>query len=253
MCDRLIIVLKFGGSVLRSEETLRIAAQEIIRWRREGRQVLAVVSALAGRTDELLASSRRICDAATPESVAALVSVGELHSAALLALHLDHARVSNCVLTPAAVRLVATGDALDADPVGLDEAAVRDALERHGAAIVPGYAAVDRAGRTVVLGRGGSDLSALFLAHRLGAGCCRLIKDVDGLYDRDPALPGPAPRRYSAATWGDALALDGSIVQHKAVRFARAHDLEFELGSLHGAAPTHVGRGPTSLVSELAA
>ena len=89
---------------------------------------------------------------------------------------------------------------------------LRRALAAEGVVVFPGYIATDGHGRTVVLGRGGSDLTALYLAHRLGlvrgsaAARCRLIKDVDGLYERDPAAPGPVPARYATATWDDALA-----------------------------------------------
>ncbi|MFG0259501.1 MAG: hypothetical protein ACF8LK_04030, partial [Phycisphaerales bacterium JB041] len=88
--------------------------------------------------------------------------------------------------------------------------------------------------------RGGSDLTALFLAQRLGASC-RLVKDVDGLYEWDPSLPGARPRRFATLTWDEALALDGTIVQHKAVRWARQHGLPFEVGSLAATEVSRVG------------
>ncbi len=247
MCDDRLIVLKFGGSVLRDDASLRLAVHEIYRWRRDGYQVVAVVSALAGQTDALLRHACDICDFAAPNAVAALVSTGEQHSAALLGLHLDRAGVPACVLTPGAIRLVAGGPPLDADPVSLDDAVVRRALERDGVVVVPGYVAHDSHGRTVVMGRGGSDLTALFLAHRLCADRCRLIKDVDGLYECDPALGTGRPGRYARISWSDALATDGTVVQHKAIAFAQKARLPFELGGLNGVRPTEVGAGPTTL------
>jgi homoserine dehydrogenase len=241
MCSERVIVLKFGGSVLRDEATLRRAVHEVYRWRREDHQVVAVVSALAGQTDALLGTARSICDLAAPAAVAALASTGELRSAALLGLQLDRAGVPACVLTPAAIRLVAAGDPLDADPVSLDEHIVRRALRQHGVVVMPGYAAQDALGRPVVLGRGGSDLTALFLAHRLRPSRCRLIKDVDGLYVGDPAGGCRPPARYGRASWADALATDGTIVQHKALAFARKHNVRFEIGRLNGERPTEVG------------
>ncbi|MCA9291655.1 MAG: hypothetical protein KDA25_11050 [Phycisphaerales bacterium] len=248
MCRDDLIVLKFGGSVLRDEDHLRLAVHEIHRHRRVGRRVVAVVSALAGATDALLAQSLRLSERSDPVARATLLATGELHSAALLGLHLDRAGIPATVLAPAAIRLVAEGPALDATPVDLDRAPVDDALARDGIVVIPGYAATNRAGRTVVLGRGGSDLTALFLADRLGATRCRLVKDVDGLYERDPATPGPVPRRYASATWDDALHTDGSIVQHKAVRFAAAHEQAFELGAFNRTDATIIGPGPTRLV-----
>jgi homoserine dehydrogenase len=244
MYGRPLIVLKFGGSVLTDESTLRLAVHEIYRWRRENYRVVAVVSALAGQTDKLLESCRRINGRASAAAVAAVVAGGETHSASLLALHLDRAGVPAALLTPSVIGLTAEGPPLDASPVALDVAPLVRDLDRFGVVVVPGYVAQNAEGRTCLLGRGGSDLTALFLAHRL-KGRCRLIKDVDGLYDGDPAAEGPPPYRYAAATWDDALATDGSIVQHKAVRLAAAGGLEFELGRLNGCNPTRIGRGPT--------
>lgn len=244
MQGRRLIVLKFGGSVLRDECSLRSVVHEVHRWRREGYDVLAVVSALAGATEALLARARAVAPDADDCSVAATIAAGEHEAAALLGLCLDRAGVPARVLSPAALGLVAEGPPLDADPVRLEGRRIRAALAADAVVVVPGFAALDDAGRTVVLGRGGSDLTALFLAHRLGAARCRLVKDVDGLYERDPARADPPPLRFATAHWDDALAADGSIVQHKAVRFARAHGLEFELGDLAGTRPTRIGAGP---------
>ncbi|HEX5010599.1 MAG TPA: hypothetical protein VFY71_09370 [Planctomycetota bacterium] len=233
-----LIVLKFGGSVLASEARLPLAVHEIDRWRRSGRGVLAVVSALAGETDALLA--RAAADGAEPFATAALAALGEARAAALLVLALQRAGLPARVLAPAALGLRAEGGALDARPVALDEGPLRCALAAGEVAVVPGFTGVAPDGRTVLLGRGGSDTTAVFLAARLG-GRCRLVKDVDGLYASDPALPGPPPPRYSAATWEDARATDGTIVQHRALDLAREHGQRVELARLHGARPTLLG------------
>lgn len=244
-----LIVLKFGGSVLRDEARLRIAVHEIYRWRRDGYRVVAVVSALQGRTDELLARCQAKAGSISPHATAAMASIGEHESAALLGVLLDRAGIPARTLTPSALELLATGDPLDADPVSLDTAPITRGLESDGVVVVPGYAAIDEQGRTVVLGRGGSDLTALLLAGKLGADKCRLLKDVDGLYERDPAKPGPRPRRFDYATFDDALATDGSIVQHKALRFAKAANLPFELGRCNHDLPSHIGGDRSELRS----
>lgn len=245
MSGQRLIVLKFGGSVLTDEHALRGAVHEIYRWRRDGYGVVAVVSALAGVTDSLFGTCARLSERPGPSAIAAIVSSGELQSAALLGLHLDRVGIPASVLSPSAVRMVAQGPPLDATPDKMCTRSVRRALERDGVVVVAGYVAEDAHGRAVVLGRGGSDLTALFLAHGLGADRCRLIKDVDGLYDRDPASPGPPARRFAVARWADALATDGSIVQHKAVRFAQQHGIEFELSGLNSRDVTEIGCGPT--------
>lgn len=244
-----VIVLKFGGSVLRDEHTIGDAAREITRWRAGGNRVVAVVSALQGVTDSLLARARSIVGdppegrSGCGHAIAAASAIGEHESAAWLALHLGLLAQPASVLTPAALRLVATGPALDANPVSVDLVPIARALNTHGVAIVPGFAAIDENARPVVLGRGGSDLTALFLTAELinagHAAACRLVKDVDGLYDRDPKQPGAS--RLAHATHDDCLRTDGSIIQFKAVRFAESRDLSFELGSIGSGTPTTIG------------
>jgi aspartokinase len=113
--------------------------------------------------------------------------------------------------------------------------------------IVPGFLGRSTRGETTLLGRGGSDLTALFIAHHLRARC-RLVKDVDGLYDRDPAEGGA--RRFESVCHDDVLALSEGIVQHKAVRFARDVRLEFEVGCLGEDRGTVVGGGESRLEEE---
>ncbi|MGE0142716.1 MAG: hypothetical protein AB7I19_12625 [Planctomycetota bacterium] len=236
-----LVVLKFGGSVLTDIEGVLEAVLEIHRWRRRGSHVIAVVSALAGRTDALIADadSAGITD---PFTLAGVVARGEHESARLLADRLWEAGIGAKVLTPAEIALLASGPPLDSSPVSIHPAAISRALTEDRVVVVPGFVAVNDDGRTVLLGRGGSDLTALFLAQRLSARC-RLLKDVDGLYESNPALATiPRPRRYESASFTDALATDGSILQHKAVHFAQDHALEFEVGACGRAEATQIGR-----------
>ena len=85
-------------------------------------------------------------------------------------------------------------------------------------------------------------MTALFLAHALSAKRCRLIKDVDGLYESDPkASYVDRPKRYEYLRWDEALALEGGVVQYKALRFAAENKLSFEVTALGGASGTWVG------------
>jgi homoserine dehydrogenase len=240
-----LIVLKFGGSVLLDENRLRIAVHEIYRWRREGWRVLAVVSALAGRTDELISRCEALYPSASAASKAALLSIGERESATLLGIHLDRAGIPACVLAPESVSLIAAGNPLDSIPLSVDSTTIERALMEDGVVVFPGYVAVNEAGESVTLGRGGSDLSAIFLANTLAADTCRLIKDVDALYSSDPAKCDPPLERYAYASYQDALSTDGSIIQHKAVRYAERFGIEFELGRINGVRPTTIGPGLT--------
>lgn len=237
------IVLKFGGSVLLSPDRLRVAVHEIYRWRRDGYRVVAVVSALAGKTEELIRLSDTHCPNATPTIKAGLIAQGEHESAALLGVQLDRAGLPCRVLGPAAIGLRVQGDPLDADPIALNRELIEHALDRDGVVVVPGFVGIDASGQINTLGRGGSDLTAVFITHQLGAEICRLIKDVDGLYVADPATNDPPPARYRYASYEDAHATDGSIVQFKAIEYAKLHGIEVQLGCFNSTAPTTVGAG----------
>lgn len=244
---RPLIVLNFGGSVLRGADDLIRAARETESWIDRGWNVVAVVSAFEGVTDELVAKAKSFGAAPLPEAQALLTATGELQSASLLTLALQRAGVRAAVGAPWSIGLRASsgeGGPLDAFPQSLNAAAVRVTLEDHRAIVVPGFIGLDELKRLVLLGRGGSDLSAIFIAEALGAAKCRLVKDVDGLYEWDPAKEGPPPRRFASVSWVHALTLDGGIVQHKAVRFARERRLRFEVGGYGSAAPTIVGDVP---------
>lgn len=241
MSSHKIIVLKFGSSVLRTVDDAPVAAHEIYRWVRDGWRVIAVVSALDGETDCLLAESQRWEKSPHAGATALLASTGELRSAALLTLALDRAGIDAQVLDVAAIGLRTRGpNTLDARPLRVSSVKLRRLLMRFSVLVLPGFLGRDAIGRTTLLGRGGSDCSALFLAHHLRARC-RLIKDVDGLYEWDPQRLGPAPRRFRQLSWDEALQLDGGIVQHKAIEFAKRHQQPFEVAALFRREATYVG------------
>jgi acetylornithine deacetylase len=248
MSGRPLTVLKFGGSVLGTARDYAAAVADVRRHQRRGERVLAVVSALKGATDSLLADAHYFGPAPEPAATASLLATGEAASAAKLALALNAAGVEAALLEPGAIGLVTQGPLLDAEPVAVDDDAVRQVLERSGVAVIAGFYGRDTAGGYALFGRGGTDLTALFLAHRLGARGCRLLKNVDGVYERDPAATGRKPRRYEAISWDDALKLGSRVIQPKALHFARRERIEFEVTAVGAAAGTHVGPGPTAWV-----
>jgi homoserine dehydrogenase len=241
-----IAVLKFGSSVLRDEQDVALAVHEIYRQLREGKRVVAVVSALGKTTDRLLAQAQSLCGQPEPAGLAALLATGEATSAALLSLALDRAGVPAALLDPWRVGLRTEGPLLDAEPLELNRREIFRMLEQRPVVVLSGFVGQDPEGRTSLLGRGGSDLTALFVAHRLSAETCRLIKDVDGLYEADPAKSA-APRRYAVISWDDALALGGRIVQPKAIQYAKRFGLSCEVSAPAAPGCTLVGRGPTQL------
>lgn len=241
-----LCILKFGSSVLDREEDYPKVVQEIYRHVRDGEKVVAVVSALAGETDALLAQAIRVGGGAAPDAlVARLARVGELQSAALMALALSKAGLRAWTLDPHEMALTADGSPLDSNLSGVDAEAVWSEIDRNDVVVVPGFIADHAAHGVVTLGRGGTDLSAVFFADQLDAHRVRLIKDVDGVYDEDPAR-NPNAERYSQMSYAEAEKASSGLIQAKAIRAAAEKDVLIEVAALGSAEATKVARVPAA-------
>jgi homoserine dehydrogenase len=238
-----LCVLKFGSSVLRVENDFPEAALEIYRHVRDGEKVVAVVSALAGQTDALLNQADRVGGNPPPALVARLARVGELHSAALLALALSRVGVRACTMDPHEMSLMAQGEPLDSDLQSLNPHAVLAKLSDHEVVVVPGFTAGHSEHGVVTLGRGGTDLSAVFFAARLNAHRVRLIKDVDGVYAEDPAK-SPLAERYSQMSYAEASQASAGLIQPKAIHAAEAEDVLIEVAALGQSGATTISHMP---------
>ena len=239
-----VIVLKFGSSVLRSRTDLPQAVHEIYRWIRLQYRVVAVVSAFAGETDRLLETVAEYREN-DPEAIARIVATGEEVATAFLALELDRFGVPAQVLDPSQIELIAETNSNDTEPVSANINVIEEVFSNGRVAVIPGFVARDRWGRVALFGRGGSDLSALFLAKQLNARC-RLIKDVDGIYNCDPAVDADA-QRFSEIDFEDALALGGKVVQPKAIAFGKKTGVAFEVSAVGESHATVVGAPHSAL------
>jgi len=248
--SRALIVLKFGSSVLRTAADLPGAVHEIFRYSREGFGVIVVVSAFEGVTDRLIAQAKALGadpahDVGVP-GLATLVASGERETAAALQIALSRAGLPANVLDPLAIGLRVDGNGLEGAPVDLAQARLRALLDQGRVVIVPGFFGSDEEGSISLLGRGGSDWTALFIAHSLGARC-RLLKDTDGIYERDPNDSKEAPPRFERLHYEDALALHSPVVQEAALRFALARSQTFEVARIGSVSGTSVGHHATLL------
>jgi homoserine dehydrogenase len=232
-------VLKFGSSVLRTPGELHVAVDEIYRRWRGGRRILAVVSAFEDVTDELMAEVANVLATDCPEATAAYVATGEQRTAALLTGSLQSSGIPSRLVDPREIGLIAEGSFTESTPARVDVAVLDQLWRECPVLVLPGFYGIDSQGRIALFGRGGSDLSALFLAAALGAEC-RLGKDVMGVYDTDPASSTLA-RRFSALSWERAVHVAGPLIQPKALRYAQSRALTFEVGRPNEVACTRVG------------
>jgi homoserine dehydrogenase len=130
----------------------------------------------------------------------------------------------------------------------LNTSYLHEHLQDHAVLVIPGFIGHDIQGRTVLLGRGGSDLTALFLAKNLEARC-RLLKDVDGVYESDPAVAENHAQRFNRLSWRTALDIGGRIIQPRALQFAQSHGQSFEVACVGSNLNTLVDQGPDDIAT----
>lgn len=234
------VILKFGSSVLRNPADLPRVATEIYRYYRKAAPIIAVISAYDGATDRLIADARDLGLEEGSEAYIRLVSTGEYDSADGLLERLKEIGIGAELLTPRDMNLTAVGERTRAAPVAVDTGELFKAFRRNNVIIVPGYSAVGRDGETVLMGRGGSDMTAIFLAAALRAGSARLIKDVNGLYEADPNLE-PGAKRFARIAWADAVNIGGVLIQPEAVAFAAGCGVEIEVAGIGQMGATRIG------------
>ena len=239
--DAPLQVLKFGSSVLRTAADLPRVVGEIYRLRRAGKRLIVVVSALAGETDQLLALASEAGGETNADGMADLVSLGEEKTAALLKLASGRLGLDAKVLRPEELAIRTSGGGLEADPAFIDLPALSRLAARHDLLIMPGYVGLDGTGGRALLGRGGSDFTAIFIGGEIGAECVRLYKDVDGVFDHDPADGLPAGK-YDEVSWADCLDVARPLLQPRAMDYARARKVRLEVGAIGSSTPTRVGR-----------
>ncbi len=235
-----ILVVKFGGSVLISESALQRAVSEVYRYVRDAHKVIAVVSAFKGQTDQLLRLAGSYTQASVSSATPHLVATGEMRAATLLAMACERSGITTQFRSAYEIGLIADGEHLNANPIAIKPEVLSEDLNRVDLVVVPGYVAENAAGEPVLLGRGGSDLTAVYIAKALDVPV-RLYKDVDAIYDADPATVGDAAKPYQSLAWDEALKIAFPVVQGKAMRYAADHGMTVDVAGLSKGYETTMG------------
>ena len=185
-----LVVQKFGGSSLASEELLRNVAARVCERREDGADLVVCVSAMGDTTDELLSLANRLSgdESPSPRETDALISTGELVSASLMGIAirgLGHDAISLSG-RQAGIRTDETyGSARIAN---IDPKRILGELDRGRIVVVAGFQGLTPTDDTTTLGRGASDLTAVAIAASINADICEIYTDVDGIYTADPRL-----------------------------------------------------------------
>ncbi|RMD80454.1 MAG: aspartate kinase [Gammaproteobacteria bacterium] len=222
-----LIVQKYGGTSVGSPERIEHVAGKVIEARRQGHQVVVVVSAMSGETDRLLELARRMDPEPDPRELDVLLATGEQVTIALLSMALKRRGCPARSYTGAQVRILTDSAHTKARIRAIDEARLRRDLARGLVVVVAGFQGVDEEGHITTLGRGGSDTTAVALAAALRADECQIYTDVDGVYTTDPRVV-PEARRLDRITFEEMLemaSLGSKVLQIRAVEFAGKYNV----------------------------
>jgi aspartate kinase len=222
-----LIVQKYGGTSVGDPEKIAHVARKVATVHRRGNDVLAVVSAMSGETNRLVALAKRIDPYPDPRELDVLLSTGEQVTIALLSMALKQQGCVARSYTGAQVRILTDSAHNRARIMDIDAARVRNDLKDGRIVVVAGFQGVDEFGNITTLGRGGSDTTAVAMAAALQAAECQIFTDVEGVYTTDPRVV-PEARRLPRITFEEMLemaSLGSKVLQIRAVEFAGKYNV----------------------------
>ncbi|HEY4302055.1 MAG TPA: aspartate kinase [Candidatus Didemnitutus sp.] len=228
-----LLVQKFGGTSVGDVDRIQNVASRIKRSHDEGHQLVIVVSARSGVTNELIARAKAINPRPDTREMDMLLATGEQETIALTAMALHAIGIPAVSYTGAQAGIVTDLVHTKAKIKSIVPTALRQDLQAGKVVIVAGFQGMNEHGHTTTLGRGGSDLTAIALAAALQADKCEIYTDVDGVYTADPRAVKDA-RKLEEISYDEMLELasQGSkVMQSRSVEFAKKYDVVFEVRS----------------------
>src|SRR4030095_16173545 len=205
----------------------------IVQTQREGCQVVAVISAMAGQTDHLIKLASEVSPDPDKREMDVLLATGEKAASALTAMAVNALGSRAVSLTGAGAGILTDGINSKARIANISPKQILELLDEDYVVIVAGFQGQDAKGETTTLGRGGSDLSAIALAGALNADACQIFTDVDGVFTCDPRVVKDA-KKMDEIAYDELLEMAGAgskVMQSRAVEFAKKFGVEFEVRS----------------------
>ncbi len=227
------IVHKYGGTSVGDVDRIRNVALRIKAARDEGHEIVVVLSARAGVTNELIARAKVLCAEPSERELDQLLAVGEQESIALMAMALHGISVPAVSYTGAQAGIFTDTKHTKAKIKMVDPTTVVGDLAEGRVVIVAGFQGIDEEGQITTLGRGGSDLTAIALAAAIKADRCEIYTDVDGVYTADPRVVKTA-HKIPEISYDEMLELASSgskVMQSRSVEFAKKYGVVFEVRS----------------------
>jgi len=245
-----LIVQKYGGTSVADVQCIRNVAQRVKQTRDMGNQVIVVVSARSGVTNELIARAKALNPRPDPREMDLLLAVGEQETIALLAMALHALGVPAVSRTGFQAGFVTDETHTRARIKSISGGDIAEQLSEGKVVIVAGFQGVSINGQITTLGRGGSDLSAIALAGALKADSCQILTDVDGVYTADPRIV-PDARKIHEINYEEMLELASSgskVMQSRSVEFAQKYNIPFEVRSSFNQQPGTIVKEEVTLL-----
>ena len=228
-----LIVQKYGGTSVASPERIRNVARKILETQQQGCRVVAVISAMAGVTDNLIKLARDTAPQPEERELDVLLATGEQAAIALTAMAITALGGRAISLTGAEAGILTDRAHTRAKIANITPRQIHALLAEDYIVIVAGFQGQNADGETTTLGRGGSDLTAIALAGALNADACQIFTDVDGVFTCDPRVVSDA-QKIDEVSYDELLEMAGSgskVMQSRAVEFAKKFGVEFEVRS----------------------
>src|SRR5246127_3027462 len=186
-----VVVQKYGGSSVADVEKIGVVADKVVATKKQGHDVVVVVSAMGKTTDQLLAVAKQVAKDPPRRELDMLLTTGERVSMALLAIAIEARGEAAISFTGSQSGIITNDRHFDARILEVRPFRIEDELARGKIVIGGGYQGMSYRREITTLGRGGSDTTAVALAAALGAEQCEIYSDVDGVYSADPrVVPG---------------------------------------------------------------
>jgi len=228
-----IIVQKYGGTSVADAARIQAVAERIVGARRQGHEVVVVVSAMGDTTDDLAAMAHELTPMPNPRELDLLLTAGERIAMSLLSIAINSAGYPAASYTGSQAGIITDTAHGKAKIIDIRPGRILEALSKGNIVIVAGFQGVSTAYDVTTLGRGGSDTTAVALAAALSAEACEIYTDVRGVFTADPRIV-PEARRLHAVSYEEMLELAASgakVLQLRSVEYARTHGVNVHVRS----------------------
>jgi len=228
-----LIVQKYGGTSVGDAERIKNVARRIVETQREGCNIVAVISAMAGVTDNLIKLAREMSPDPDKRELDVLLATGEQAATALTSMAINALGAKAISINGAEAGILTDRFHTKARIANISPKQIQELLEEDYIVIVAGFQGQTPEGETTTLGRGGSDLTAIALAGALNADACQIFTDVDGVFTCDPRIVTDAKKMEEIA-YDELLEMAGAgskVMQSRSVEFAKKFGVEFEVRS----------------------